>query len=102
MDLPNVVHFIAYFQEKTLKEVSHAYEAIKPAAAAGYMGLDQSAAEKGDPAVLQKFTACGWTWDEQAGLLYPKPAEEAPQQDDGKLYHDVSQILAMLGKGGSR
>ncbi|PKY07018.1 hypothetical protein P168DRAFT_86256 [Aspergillus campestris IBT 28561] len=97
-----VQSYDTYFQEKTLKEVSHAYEAIKPAAAAGYMGLDQSAAEKGDPAVLQIFTACGWTWDEQAGLLYPKPAEEAPQQDDGKLYHDVSQILAMLGKGGSR
>jgi COP9 signalosome complex subunit 8 len=89
----------AYFQEKTLREVSHAYEAIRPAAAADYLGLNAAAAEQGDPAVIQKFTAVGWTWDETTRLLHPKPIPTSPEKD-ARLYNELSQIMALVGKHG--
>lgn len=82
-----------------MKEVSHAYEAIRPATAANYLGLDTAAAEQGDPAVIQKFTAVGWVWDESTRLLHPKPIPTAPEKDT-RLYDEVSQIMALIGKHG--
>ncbi|KAB8230199.1 CSN8/PSMD8/EIF3K family protein [Aspergillus alliaceus] len=96
---PAVESYKTYFQEKTLKEVSHAYEAIRPAAAANYLGLDAAAAEQGDPAIIQKLTAVGWTWDESTKLLHPKPIHVTPEKD-ARLYDDVSKIMALVGKYG--
>ncbi|KAE8161878.1 COP9 signalosome [Aspergillus tamarii] len=84
---PAVESYETYFQEKTLKEVSHAYEAIRPATAANYLGLDTAAAEQGDPAVIQKFTAVGWVWDESTRLLHPKPIPAASEKDS-RLYDE--------------
>ncbi|PLB44741.1 putative COP9 signalosome subunit 8 [Aspergillus steynii IBT 23096] len=89
--------FETHFQEKTLKEVSGAYEAIRPAAAASYLGLDPDLAEKGDPAIIQKFTARGWTWDENTMLLRPKPIPTA-LETDGDLQNGLDQIMALIGK----
>ncbi|RAL01561.1 CSN8/PSMD8/EIF3K family protein [Aspergillus ibericus CBS 121593] len=93
---PIVQSYDAHFQEKTLKELSRAYEAIRPAAAATYLGLDPASVEQGDPATMQKFIACGWTWEEETGLLHPKPIIEAPQ-DDTKLYNELSEVMALVG-----
>ncbi|KAE8150979.1 COP9 signalosome [Aspergillus avenaceus] len=86
-----------YFQQKTLREVSNAYEAIRPGAAAGYLGLDPVAAEQGDPALIQQFTAAGWTWDAQAKLLHPKPIPVSPKKD-AQIQNELSQIMALVGK----
>ncbi|KAF7594236.1 hypothetical protein BBP40_009788 [Aspergillus hancockii] len=96
---PAVESYETYFQEKTLKEVSNAYEAIRPAAAANYLGLDAAAAEQGDPAVIQKFTAVGWSWDETTRLLHPKPIPTSPEKD-ARLYNELSQIMALVAKHG--
>lgn len=89
--------YIAYFQEKTLKEVSKAYGAIRLEAAASYLGLDTAAAEKGDPNIVQKFTACGWRWDAEAELLYPK-AVPTETEKDIPLSTELSQIMALIGQ----
>ncbi|KAG2415692.1 hypothetical protein HFD88_006883 [Aspergillus terreus] len=94
---PMVTSYEAYFQEKTLKEVSRAYGAIRPAAAASYLGLDTVAAENGDPTIIQRFTACGWTWDEQAKLLRPKPIP-ADTTNNGPLSNELSHIMSLIGK----
>ncbi|KAL4888679.1 COP9 signalosome [Aspergillus ambiguus] len=94
---PIVNSYEVYFQEKTLNEVSRAYGAIRPAAAAGYLGLDTAAGEKGDPAVIQKFTACGWTWDEKAKLLCPKPIPTDPA-NTGHLSNELSHIMSLIGR----
>ncbi|KAE8350538.1 COP9 signalosome [Aspergillus coremiiformis] len=96
---PAVESYETYFQEKTLREVSRAYEAIRPAAAANYLGLDTAAAEQGDPAIIQKFTAVGWTWDGNKKLLHPKPLPPALGKDV-RLYDEVSEIMALVGKYG--
>ncbi|PWY72489.1 COP9 signalosome subunit 8 [Aspergillus sclerotioniger CBS 115572] len=93
---PLVQSYDAHFQEKTLKEVSRAYEAIRPAAAATYLGLDPTAAEQGDPVTMQKFLACGWTWEDETGLLHPKPIIDDPQKD-AQLYNELSEVMALIG-----
>ncbi|PYI06212.1 hypothetical protein BO78DRAFT_397398 [Aspergillus sclerotiicarbonarius CBS 121057] len=93
---PIVQSYDAHFQEKTLKELSRAYEAIRPAAAATYLGLDPASAQEGDPATMQKFIACGWTWDEKTGLLHPKPIIE-DSQNDAQLYNELSEVMALVG-----
>ncbi|PYH99496.1 COP9 signalosome complex subunit 8 [Aspergillus ellipticus CBS 707.79] len=93
---PLVQSYEAHFQEKTLKEISRAYEAIRPAAAATYLGLDPTSAAQGDSATVQKLTAYGWTWDEEAGLLHPKPVAEDPQKE-ARLYNELSEVMALIG-----
>ncbi|KAK1139092.1 hypothetical protein N8T08_001278 [Aspergillus melleus] len=97
---PMVNSFETHFQEKTLREVRGAYEAIRPAAAASYLGLDPDAAEKGDPAIIQKLTASGWTWDESTMLLHPKPLPTAPETDRD-LQNGLGQIMALIAKHAS-
>ncbi|PWY89357.1 COP9 signalosome complex subunit 8 [Aspergillus heteromorphus CBS 117.55] len=93
---PIVQSYEAYFQEKTLKEISKAYEAIRPAAAATYLGLDPVTAAQADSTTVQKLTAYGWTWDQETGLLHPKPVVEDPQKDD-RLYNELSEVMALIG-----
>ncbi|KAL4784238.1 COP9 signalosome [Aspergillus varians] len=97
---PIVQRYESYFQEKTLKEVSNSYETIRPAAAASYLGLDPAVAEGGDPAIIEKFTACGWKWDSQKQLLHPKPIVTAPPKDDN-LQNELSQVMALISNQGS-
>jgi COP9 signalosome complex subunit 8 len=92
---PTVRKYELHFQEKTLKEVSRAYEAIRPDAAANYLGLDATAAKQGDPATISKFTACGWRWDEQNGLLYPKPIT-TPREKIGHSSNGLSEVMALM------
>ncbi len=91
---------LGYFQEKTLKEVSNSYETIRAPTAARYLGLDTAAAEAGDPAIIEKFTACGWRWDSQAQLLHPKPIVAAPPKDDS-LQNELSRVMALISNQGS-
>ncbi|BDD57860.1 hypothetical protein MPDQ_001048 [Monascus purpureus] len=93
---PLVQQYEVYFQNKTISEVSRAYGAIRPAVAASYLGIDPLAAERGDPAVIEKFTSCGWTWDEQTKLLHPKPID-APHAADSHLPKGLSEIMALIG-----
>ncbi|KKK16217.1 putative COP9 signalosome subunit 8 (CsnH), partial [Aspergillus rambellii] len=92
---PVVQSYESYFQEKTLKEVSNSYEAIRPAVAANYLGLDPAPAEQGDPAVIEKFIACGWRWDEETRLLHPKPIITAPPKDS-RLQGELSRVMALI------
>lgn len=88
-----------YFQDKTLHELSYTYETIRPATAAGYVGLDPTAAQQGDPAIIQKFTNSGWEWDEGTKLLRPKSA--APQEPEGRQLHGLREVMSLLGNAGS-
>ncbi|OJJ63178.1 hypothetical protein ASPSYDRAFT_144796 [Aspergillus sydowii CBS 593.65] len=97
---PLVRRYESYFQEKTLKEVSNSYETIRAPTAARYLGLDTAAAEAGDPAIIEKFTACGWRWDSQAQLLHPKPIVAAPPKDDS-LQNELSRVMALISNQGS-
>ncbi|RAK74128.1 CSN8/PSMD8/EIF3K family protein [Aspergillus fijiensis CBS 313.89] len=93
---PIVQSYDTYFQEKTLREVSRAYETIRPATAASYLGLDPAATERGDPATIGKLMAHGWTQDEQTRLLHPNTVVDDSQQDE-QLYNDLSEIMALIG-----
>ncbi|KAL2869975.1 CSN8/PSMD8/EIF3K family protein [Aspergillus lucknowensis] len=95
-----VQSYESYFQQKTLKEVSNSYEAIRPAAAATYLGLDPTLAEQGDQGTIQKFVACGWKWDEKTRLLHPKPLITAPPKDES-LQNEFGRIMALISHQGS-
>ena len=88
-----------FFQDKTLIAVSSSYEAIRPAVAANYLGLDEQAAEKGEPSIIQKFTGVGWTWDAEAELLYPKPISTAATNTQSS--NRIQEAMGMLGGRGS-
>ncbi|KAL2000933.1 hypothetical protein VTN02DRAFT_2449 [Thermoascus thermophilus] len=94
-----VQSYEAYFQEKTFKDVSRAYEAIRPATAAAYLGLGPVSAEEPDPAVLNAFTARGWGWDEEAKLLRPKVVA-TPPDPAGPKSNGMSQIVGLIGNYG--
>ncbi|KAJ6109682.1 COP9 signalosome subunit CSN8 [Penicillium sp. IBT 16267x] len=67
------IYDLGFFQDQTLIAVSTSYEAMRLATAATYLGLDVAAAEQGNPAVIKKFTDCGWKWDAETKLLHPTP-----------------------------
>lgn len=89
------VHALGFFQDQTLIAVSTSYEAIRPAIAARYLGLDTQAAAKDDPAIIQKFTECGWTWNPETQLLYPSPITVPPT--DNQPSSSIRETMAMLG-----
>lgn len=88
-----------FFQDQTLIAVSTSYEAIRPATAADYLGLDPQAAEKGDQSILQKFIDCGWTWNSESHLLHPVPIT-VPSADK-RTPNGIRDAVAMLGTRGS-
>ncbi|KAJ5825779.1 COP9 signalosome subunit CSN8 [Penicillium riverlandense] len=96
---PLVRRYESFFQDKTLIAVSTSYEAIRPAVAANYLGLDEQAAAKGDPSIIQKFTGVGWTWDAEAELLHPKPIPTAVT--DTQSINRIQEAMGMLGGRGS-
>jgi COP9 signalosome complex subunit 8 len=89
---------LGFFQDDTLIAISTTYEAIRPATAANYLGLDPQAAEKGDSAIIEKFTSCGWTWDPVAQLLHPSPI--VAQTTDQTSSKGIRQAMTMLGNRG--
>lgn len=90
---------IGFFQDKTLIAVSRSYEAIRLATAANHLGLDEQLAEREDPNVISNFTKCGWTWDPETKLLYPKPIVVLPA--DNQSSNGIRDAMAMLGTRGS-
>ncbi|CAI7674316.1 unnamed protein product [Penicillium pancosmium] len=92
---PLVQRYESFFQDQTLIAVSTSYEAIRPAVAAGYLGLDIQAAEKGDQTIIQKFSDCGWTWNLETQLLYPSPITVPPT--DNQPSRGIRETMAMLG-----
>ncbi|KAJ5986899.1 hypothetical protein N7451_011264 [Penicillium sp. IBT 35674x] len=91
---PLVQRYESFFQDQSLIAVSTSYEAMRLPTAATYLGLDSTAAEQGDPAVIKKFTDCGWKWDAEAKLLYPTPIV-LPSVDERPLngIHDAMKLL---------
>ncbi|KAJ5166593.1 uncharacterized protein N7482_005374 [Penicillium canariense] len=96
---PLVQRYESFFQDDTLIAISTSYEAIRPATAANYLGLDPQAAEQGDPAIIEKFTSCGWTWDAATQLLHPSPITIPPT--DKPSSNGIRETMAMLGNRGS-
>ncbi|KAI9373165.1 COP9 signalosome [Aspergillus egyptiacus] len=96
---PLVESYESYFVDKTLKEVSNSYEAIRPAAAASYLGLDPNLAEQGDSEIIQKFTAYGWKLDEKTRLLHPKAIITAPPKGDS-VQNELSKVMALISNHG--
>jgi COP9 signalosome complex subunit 8 len=87
-----------FFQDDTLIAISTCYEAIRPATAANYLGLDPQAAEQGDSAIIEKFTSCGWTWDPAAQLLHPSPIVVPTANQPSS--NGIRGTMALLGNGG--
>lgn len=92
---PLVKRYDSFFQDQTLISVSTSYEAIRPAVAAKYLGLDTQAAEKGDLTIIQKFSNCGWTWNPETRLLYPSPITVLPTETQPSS--GIRETMAMLG-----
>ena len=88
-----------FFQDDTLIAISTCYEAIRPATAANYLGLDPQIAEQGDPVIIDKFTSCGWTWDPAAQLLHPSPI--VVQTANRPSSNGIRETMAMLSNRGS-
>ena len=90
---------VEHFQEKALVEISKAYETIRPAAAAAYLGIDSASAEQGDPAAIQRFIASGWTWNEQEKLLRPK-ATVTELDKNINISNKLNEVMALVGNSG--
>jgi len=89
------IYLPGFFQDQTLIAVSTSYEAMRLATAALYLGLDSTAAERGDPAVIKKFTDCGWKWDAETKLLHPTPI--VPRSVEEQPLHGIRYAMALLG-----
>ncbi|KAJ5127446.1 hypothetical protein N7448_008225 [Penicillium atrosanguineum] len=92
---PLVRRYESFFQDQTLIAVSTSYRAIRPAVAAGYLGLDSQAAEQGDQSIIQKFTDCGWTWNSDTRLLHPVTITVPPTEEQSS--NGIRDTMAMLG-----
>ncbi|KAJ5577844.1 COP9 signalosome subunit CSN8 [Penicillium hispanicum] len=97
---PLVQRYESFFQNEAMVAVSTSYEAIRPATAATYVGLDPRAAAQGDSTIVQRFTDCGWRWDSETQLLYPAPIP-VPTTDK-PISNGIREAMAMLGSRGSR
>lgn len=89
------IYIPGFFQDQTLIAVSTSYEAMRLPTAATYLGLDSTAAEQGDPAVIKKFTDCGWKWDAGTKLLYPTPI--VLQSVDERSLNGIHDAMKLLG-----
>lgn len=87
---------LGHFQGNALVEVSKAYEAIRPATAAAYVGIDSASADQGDPAAIQRFIASGWTWNEQEKLLRPKATVTEPDKNIN-ISNNLNEVMALVG-----
>ncbi|KXG47583.1 COP9 signalosome, subunit CSN8 [Penicillium griseofulvum] len=92
---PLVRRYESFFQDKTLIAVSRSYEAIRLATAATYLGLDEQLATQEDSNIISNFTKCGWTWDPESKLLYPKPIVVSPVEPQSS--NGIRKAMAMLG-----
>ena len=68
-------------------------------AAAHYLGLDPDSAERSDPAFIEKFTSCGWTWNNETKLFHPKPVQVVKPIDNRSLGR-LSEVMALVGNSG--
>ncbi|KAJ5752427.1 COP9 signalosome subunit CSN8 [Penicillium odoratum] len=96
---PLVQRYESFFQDQTLIALSTSYEAIRLSTAASYLGLDPTAAEQADPAIIKKFTDYGWQWDAESKLLYPTPIHR--QSADAKSSNGIQDAMALLGNRGN-
>lgn len=82
----------AYYTEKSFKEISRTFEAIKPNVAVEYLGLNPSSN------IVETLTQKGWTWDAQAQLLRPNlPAE--PVKLDGSRTNGIPRLVGLVNRG---
>lgn len=94
---------IAYFAEKTFKEISRAYEAIRAEKAATYLGLEEEIqGDSGEPSpkLIQLLTQRGWVWDADEHLFRPK-VQDKPADINGTKTSGLSQLVGLVsGYGG--
>lgn len=89
-----------HFQDRTFQDVSKTYDAIRPATAATYLGIDMNSGVgtnddtgNASSAVVGALTTKGW--DADAGLLYPK-AVASPLNEEGSPAKGLSGVLGLL------
>ncbi|KAL1986904.1 hypothetical protein VTN96DRAFT_5321 [Rasamsonia emersonii] len=98
-----VQKYDAYFAEKTFKEISRAYEAIRAERAATYLGLEEEIqGDSGEPSpkLIQILTQRGWVWDADEHLFRPKVQDKPADLSDTKT-SGLNQLVGLVsGYGG--
>ncbi|KAJ5936372.1 COP9 signalosome subunit CSN8 [Penicillium verhagenii] len=92
---PLVRRYESFFQDQTLIAVSNSYGAINLPTAATYLGLDTTAAKQADPAIIKKFTDCGWKWEAETKLLHPTPI--IIRSTESLRSNGIRDAMALLG-----
>lgn len=86
--------------DKAFKDISRAYEAIRPEVAAEFLGLEYTMkgvlGEEHIPALVESLTERGWNWDPDEGLLRPK----VPQEITQPTATGMGDLLNLIGKYG--
>ncbi|KAL1963861.1 hypothetical protein VTN77DRAFT_7793 [Rasamsonia byssochlamydoides] len=96
-----VQKYDAYFAEKTFKEISRAYEAIRPEKAAAYLGLENGQGDSSEPspALIQTLTQRGWVWDANEHLFRPK-VQDKPVELNGTRTNGISELVGLVSSYG--
>jgi COP9 signalosome complex subunit 8 len=96
----------AYFVDKAFKDISRAYEAIRPEVAAEFLGLEYTMkgvlgenTKEHIPALVESLTERGWNWDPDEGLLRPK-VPPTPQEITQPTATGMGDLLNLIGKYG--
>jgi COP9 signalosome complex subunit 8 len=96
----------AFFRDKTFQGISRAYEAIRPEAAAAYLGLGYVA--KGEtemvtgepsPTLIGSLTSMGWIWDADEGLFHPQVPVDLSNARMPET-NGISQLVDLIGNYG--
>jgi len=100
-----VQKYDAYFVDKTFKDISRTYEAIRPEVAAEYLGLEYATkgalgenANEHIPALIESLTERGWNWDADGGVLRPKvpPNQQEITQPTATAMSDLLSLTDNL------
>ena len=91
-----------YFSEKSFQDVSGAYEAIRPKAAAEYLGLTEGLENEDEPSpkLVDMLVGKGWSWDAENKLFHPKTPVKLMENPEKFNPNGMSQILQLLGTYG--
>jgi COP9 signalosome complex subunit 8 len=85
---------LAHFQSKALRDLSVAYETIRPSTVAEYLGID-SMTDEPSANVVQALTAKGWEWNSESKLFHPKPdAQNAVLNGTEKI--KIGQLATLI------
>jgi COP9 signalosome complex subunit 8 len=95
--------YTVFFRDKTFRGISRVYEAIRPEAAAAYLGLEEAVmgeigSSTGMPSstLVESLTSMGWTWDAEEGLFHPKAPPSPPDTRIAER-NGISQLVDLIG-----